>query len=450
MLTTQLPAPATPRRAPDISSLDPRLWQQMLQTVRIQHPAQHRIWFDQMRPRQLTNGVIQVKVQTAAQLNFCQSQCQQPFTAAAQQATGRLVAVSFHCDNLPTGGVFNETEQPHPLNPDYVFENFVTGPCNRLPHAATVAVAEQPGKAYTPLFIHGGVGLGKTHLLQAACQKVLERQNDARILYLSCDSFINQFISAVETGDMAQFRYRYRQVDLLVIDDIHFLAGRDRTQEEFFHTFNTLYQGHKQIILSADCPPNEIPELEERLISRFNWGLVARIEKPCYETRVAILQKKARLRGLTLPDDVICYIAARVENNTRELEGAITKVQGMGMLQNGVIDLELAKTALGDSITPDQKRVTIQQILEAVTKYYNVRLSDLQSKKRHKSIAFPRQVCMYLARRHTRYSLEEIGGYFGGRDHTTILHGVRAIGEDIRDNPDIANQLTQLEGQLTQ
>ncbi len=422
----------------------------MLQTVRIQHPALHRIWFDQMQPRQLTNGVIQVKVQTAAQLNFCQSQCQQPFTAAAQQVTGRLVAVSFHCDNLPSGGVFNESEQPHPLNPDYVFENFVTGPCNRLPHAATVAVAEQPGKAYNPLFIHGGVGLGKTHLLQAACQKVLERRRDARILYLSCDSFINQFITAVESGDMAQFRYRYRQVDLLVIDDIHFLAGRDRTQEEFFHTFNTLYQGHKQIILSADCPPNEIPELEERLISRFNWGLVARIEKPCYETRVAILQKKARLRGLTLPEDVICYIAARVENNTRELEGAITKVQGMGMLQEGRIDLELAKSALGDTVTPDQKRVTIQQILEAVTRYYNVRLSDLQSKKRHKSIAFPRQVCMYLARRYTRYSLEEIGGYFGGRDHTTILHGVRAIDEDIRNNPDIANQLTQLEAQLMQ
>jgi chromosomal replication initiator protein len=445
-----MPAPAPSRRAPEISSLDPRLWQQMLQTVRIQHPASHRIWFDQMRPRQLTNGVIQVKVQTPAQLNFCQSQCQQPFTSAAQQVTGRLVAVSFHCDNLPTGGVFNETDQPHPLNPDYVFENFVTGPCNRLPHAATVAVAEQPGKAYNPLFIHGGVGLGKTHLLQAACQQVLARQRDARILYLSCDSFINQFISAVETGDMAQFRYRYRQVDLLVIDDIHFLAGRDRTQEEFFHTFNTLYQGHKQIILSADCPPNEIPELEERLISRFNWGLVARIEKPCYETRVAILQKKARLRGLTLPDDVICYIAARVENNTRELEGAITKVQGMGMLQEGRIDLELAKAALGDSVAPDQKNVTIQQILEAVTKYYNVRLSDLQSKKRHKSIAFPRQVCMYLARQHTGYSLEEIGGYFGRRDHTTILHGVRAITKHMHDNPEVANQLNQLEGQLTQ
>ena len=459
MLTTHSPSPreagpggrlpGTARRAPaEAAAFDPSTWQQILQAVRTQHPSLNRVWFDQLVPRQLTNGVIQVTVATPAQLSFCQGQCQQPFTAAAQVVTGRLVAVSFHCDNLPRGGVFNEGEQPVPLNPDYTFENFVTGPCNRLPHAASVAVAEQPGKAYNPLFIHGGVGLGKTHLLQAVCQKVLEKHQDARILFLSCDSFINQFINAVETGDMNQFRYRYRQVDMLVIDDIHFLAGRDRTQEEFFHTFNTLYQGHKQIILSADCPPSEIPELEERLVSRFNWGLVARIEKPCYETRVAILQKKARMRGLTLPEDVVCYIAAKVENNTRELEGAITKLQGMSLLNNGSIDLELAKAALGESATPEQKRITIQQIFDAVTKYYNVRLSDLQSKKRHKSIAFPRQVCMYLARRHTRYSLEEIGGYFGGRDHTTVLHAVRTVDEDTKDDREIARQITHLETQL--
>jgi chromosomal replication initiator protein len=317
-----------------------------------------------------------------------------------------------------------------------------------LPHAASVAVAETPGHAYNPLFIHGGVGLGKTHLLQAVCQKVLEKFDEARILYLSCDSFINQFITAVETGDMAQFRNRYRHVDMIVIDDIHFLAGRDRTQEEFFHTFNTLYQQHKQIILSADAAPSEIPELEERLVSRFNWGLVARIEKPCYETRVAILQKKSRMRGLTMPEDVICYIAAKIDNNTRELEGAITKLQGLAMLNDGLIDLELAKAALGESATPEQKRITIQQIFDAVTKYYNVRPADLQSKKRHKSIAFPRQVCMYLARRHTRYSLEEIGGYFGGRDHTTVLHAVRKISAERQNVSELNQQLHVLEQTL--
>jgi chromosomal replication initiator protein len=450
MLTTHSPSPRESiRRAPEPVALDPTLWHRILQQVRAQHPGLNRVWFDEMVARQLTNGVIQVTVATPAQLNFCQSQCQQPFTAAAQQATGRLVAVSFHCNNLPRGGVFNEGDQPLPLNPDYVFENFVTGPCNRLSHAAAVAVADQPGQAYNPLFIHGGVGLGKTHLLQAVSQRLLEKNPDARILYLSCDSFINQFILAVETGEMHQFRHRYRHVDLLVIDDIHFLAGHDRTQEEFFHTFNTLYQQHKQIILSADCPPSEIPELEERLISRFNWGLVSPIEKPCYETRVAILQKKARMRGLQLPEDVVCYVASKVLNNTRELEGAITKLQGMAMLQEGRIDLELTKAALGDTATPDQRRITIQQIFDAVTKYYNVRLSDLQSKRRHKSVAFPRQVCMFLARRHTRYSLEEIGGYFGGRDHTTVLHAVRTIDSDIKAEPEIAEQLTYLEGQLT-
>ncbi len=444
-----LRSPSLPVRRAIETTLDPTVWQQILQSVRANHPSLHRQWFDQMTPRQLTNGVIQVTVSTAAQLNFCQGQCQQPFTSAAQVVTGRLVSVSFHCENLPRGGVFSEGDTPLLLNPDYAFEQFVTGPCNRLAHAASVAVGEQPGKAYNPLFVHGGVGLGKTHLLQAVCQKVLERQPDSRILYLACDTFINQFMAAIESGEMHQFRNRYRHVDVLVIDDIHFLAGRDRTQEEFFHTFNTLYQGHKQIILSADCPPSEIPELEERLVSRFNWGLVARIEKPCYETRMAILQKKARMRGLTLPDDVVCYIAAKVENNTRELEGAITKIQGMSLLQNGRIDLELAKMALGESASTDPKRVTIQQIFDAVTKYYGVRLSDLQGKRRHKSIAFPRQVCMFLARKHTRYSLEEIGGYFGGRDHTTVLHAVRTVDADMKSSPDIDKQVNHIDAQVT-
>ncbi|CAN5427136.1 chromosomal replication initiator protein DnaA [soil metagenome] len=451
MLTTQSTPRVAPerRRAPEAPLLDQAAWEQILLLVRKNYPSQHRVWFDQLVPRQLTHGVVQVIVPTMAQLNFCQNHCQQPFTVAAQQVTGRLIAVSFHCEKISKGGVFNEGDQPLPLNPDYVFENFVTGPCNQLSHAAAMNVSETPGKSYNPLFIHGGVGLGKTHLLQAVCQTVLERNGDARILYLSCDSFINQFVNAIQNNDMNTFRHRFRNVDMLVIDDIHFLGGdRERSQEEFFHTFNTLYQNHKQIILSADCPPSEIPELEERLVSRFNWGLVARIEKPCYETRIAILQKKANLRGLQLPDDVVDYIARKVENNTRELEGAITTLQGMGMLQHDVIDLALAKRALGDSGFSEQKRITIEHIISGVTKYYNVRVSDLQSKKRHKSIAFPRQVCMFLARRHTRFSLEEIGGYFGGRDHTTVLHAVRTVDRDCKDDNNIARQITHIEGQL--
>jgi chromosomal replication initiator protein len=450
MLTAQSPAQReTATRRAQESLFDSTTWQRILTIVRTQHPTLNRVWFDQLVPRQITNGVIQVLVPTHAQFSFCQNQCQQPFTLAAQEVTHRLVAVTFHCESMGKGGVFNEGDQVLPLNPDYTFEQFVTGPCNRLPHAASIAVSEQPGKAYNPLFVHGGVGLGKTHLLQAVCQKVLERQPDARILYLSCDNFINQFITSVEGGDMQQFRYRYRHVDVLVIDDIHFLAGHDRTQEEFFHTFNTIYQLQKQIILSADCPPSEIPELEERLISRFNWGLVARIEKPCYETRVAILKKKARMRGLALPEDVLCYIAEAIDNNTRELEGAITKVQGEAMLQNGRIDMELVRRALGDLGSRDQKRITIQQIQDAVIKYYSVRLSDLQGKKRHKSIAFPRQVCMYLARRHTKLSLEEIGGHFGGRDHTTVMHAVKTVSNDCDQDKAIAEQVSQIDSGLT-
>ena len=447
LMQSPLSREALSRRAKE-PAFDPSVWQRILQEVRNQHPSLNRIWFDQLVPRHLTAGVIQVLVPNLAQLNFCQGQCQKPFSVAAQQVLGRLVSVSFHCEGLGSGGLFSDTDQPLPLNPDYSFDQFVTGPCNQLAHAGSIAVAENPGKSYNPLFIHGGVGLGKTHLLQAICQKVLQRQGDLRILYLSCDSFVNQFISTVSDGDMQKFRYRYRHNDLLVIDDIHFLSKHVRTQEEFFHTFNTLFQQQKQIILSADCPPSEIPELEERLVSRFNWGLVARIEKPCYETRIAILQKKARMRGIGLPDDVVCYIASRVENNTRELEGAITRIQGMSLLQGGLIDIELAKRAFGDEGANEKRRITVEHIYEAVTKYYNVKLTDLQSKKRHKSIAFPRQVCMFLARRFTHFSLAEIGCYFGGRDHTTVLHAVRTVDEDCRENKNIADQIQEIEGIL--
>ena len=430
-------------------SVDPKEWQLVLRHVRRHHPALARDWFDDLVPRQLTNGMIQVLVPSLAHLNVCQTQCQQPFTSAAQAVTGRLVVVTFHCESVPSGGVFSDATTPLPLNPDYTFENFVIGPGNQLAQAASVAVSGQPGKSYNPLFIHGGVGLGKTHLLQAVCQTVLERNPAARILYLSCDSFINQFIHSVETGDMNDFRHRFRAAEMLLIDDIHFLRGRDRTQEEFFHTFNTLYQQQKQIILSADCSPSEIPELEDRLISRFNWGLVARVERPCYETRVAILRKKSRMRGLALPDDVICYIAAKVENNTRELEGAITKLQGLSMLTDAGIDLDLAKSALGDAGPSEERRITIQHILDEVTKYFSIKPADLQSKKRHKSIVFPRQVCMFLARKHTRYSLQEVGGYFGGRDHTTVLHAVRVIDEGMKKDPDTARQVNHLDALLT-
>lgn len=355
--------------------------------------------------------------------------------------------ISIHSPNHAHGDEF-EYEQIV-LSPDYSFENFITGPGNELAHAASIAVANKPGVAYNPLFIHGGVGLGKTHLLQATCQTIMQVNPRMRICYLSCDTFMNHFIDCVQSGQMNQFRHRYRHVDVLVIDDIHILTNRERTQEEFFHTFNALYQSNKQIVLSSDSPPSEIPQLEERLVSRFSWGLVSNITRPDYETRVAIVRAKARLRGLAMPDDVIAYIATRIESNARELEGAITTLQGHAHLRHQPITLALAQHALGEPISHGGSQVTLQHITDAVTRYYNVKLSDLQSKRRHKSITEPRQVCMWLARKRTRFSLEEVGAHFGGRDHSTVMHAIRIVKERSDQSRQFAAELQELDAQIT-
>jgi chromosomal replication initiator protein len=337
------------------------------------------------------------------------------------------------------------------LSPDYTFENFVVGPGNRLAHAAAMAVAEKPGRAYNPYFIHGGVGLGKTHLLQAICQTLLRRAPHSRICYISCNTFMDLFHEGVRAGRMLDFRTRFRTVDLLVIDDIHFLSKHEQTQEEFFHTFNALYQAGKQIVLSSDAAPSEIPDLEERLTSRFSCGLVARIERPDYESRVAIVKAKARMHDLDIPDDVPAYIAAKFDSNIRELEGALTKIRGLAMALKVPINLDLAKQALADiapSTTTGQP--SVQLIIEEVSRFFDVKLTDLLSKRRHKSIALPRQVCMWLARKHTRYSLEEIGGYFGGRDHTTVMHAIKTINSKTCGDAKLSADVSRLEQQLLQ
>jgi chromosomal replication initiator protein len=347
--------------------------------------------------------------------------------------------------------VFAALDEQTLLSPDYSFENFVVGPNNRLAHAAAIAVGEKPGRAYNPYFVHGGVGLGKTHLLQAICQTILRKNPRARICYISCNTFMDLFHDAVKAGRMSDFRSRFRTVDVLVIDDIHFLSKREQTQEEFFHTFNTLYQAGKQIVLSSDAAPSEIPDLEERLTSRFSCGLVARIDRPDYETRVSIVKTKAALHDLVLPDDVPAYIAARIDSNIRELEGALTKLRGLAAATGLPMNLELAKQALSD-LTPSSgaSQPTIQMIIEEVSRFFDVKLTDLLSKRRHKSIAFPRQVCMWLARKHTRYSLEEIGGYFGGRDHTTVMHAIKTINEKRGADGKLLADVSRLEEQLLQ
>jgi chromosomal replication initiator protein len=427
-----------------------------------------RRWFDDIEPLELSGGTLHLLVREPVQLKYLQQRCQEQFTEAAQAVMHLLVVVRFvgeadlrkpageaGAGSPPGSALPGQSPAAVPsdddmlISPDHSFENFVVGPGNRLAHAGAVAVARKPARAYNPFFVHGGVGLGKTHLLQAICQDALRADCNLRLYYTSCHGFMTQFHEAVQAGQMRSFRHRFRHVDILLIDDIHDLSRRDRSQEEFFHTFNSLTQAGGQVVLSSDAAPNEIPDLEERLTSRFNCGLVAGIEKPSFETRVEILKAKAALRDLTLPDDVASYVAAKVDTNIRELEGMITKMQGLAAVNGSSIDLKLAKLALGeDDPSGRARQLTIQHIIDTVTSYYAVRLSDLLSKRRHKSIALPRQVCMWLARRHTRYSLEEIGGYFGGRDHTTVMHAISAVNEKRRKDRDIDQDVLCVEQRL--
>ena len=440
-----------------MANVDRALWQRIIQRVVAGGGNIIRPWFTQLEPISLEHGLLEIEAPGAHEQAYCQQHAVQLFTQAAQAATGRLVSVCFvAAPGEDAQAEDDSTEEVTAVPPyevelhfaDYTFESFVTGPCNRLAHAACMAITDSLGKTYNPLFLHGSVGLGKTHLVQATCHRVTQLDPGARIFFLSCETFVNHFIQAVERGDLHEFRYRYRHADVLAIDDIQFLADHEQTQEEFFHTFNTLYQAQKQIIISSDHSPGEIPALEERLISRFNWGLVARIDRPCYETRVAIVHKKARGRGIELPDDVACFIAGTIDSNTRELEGAISKVAMLAQVCDQAIDLSIAQEAVGTEPLPTAREISIEDILSTVTARFNVRLADLQSKKRSRSIAFPRQICMFLARSLTRHSLEEIGGYFGGRDHTTVLHANRQIKGLIERDPQFQMTIEKLTREL--
>lgn len=333
------------------------------------------------------------------------------------------------------------------INPDHSFENFVVGPDNRLANAASHSVGSDPGKAYNPLFIHGDVGLGKTHLLQAICLRILETNPAAVLYYISCETFVTQFIDAVQAGEMNDFRHRFRDVNVLVIDDIHFLTRRDRTQEEFFHTFNCLHHDQRQIVLSSDAPPRKSPTISSPASSAaLSPGWWSRSTRPATRPRVAILKTKARLESFA--DEVACYIAGRIDSNIRELEGTITKVQILGGFDARAIDVDLAKAALGDDDSGPSGEPSIQSIIDTVTQYYRIKVTELQSKRRPESVVLPRQVCMYLARRHTRHSLEEIGGYFGGRDHTTVMHAIRTIETKLDDEAGFQTVIKAFEDRL--
>lgn len=339
---------------------------------------------------------------------------------------------------------------PGMLNSKYTFDTFVIGSGNRFAHAASLAVAEAPAKAYNPLFIYGGVGLGKTHLMHAIGHYVLEQDPSAKVVYLSSEKFTNEFINSIRDNKAVEFRDRYRNVDVLLIDDIQFLAGKEQTQEEFFHTFNTLHEESKQIVISSDRPPKEIPTLEDRLRSRFEWGLITDIAPPDLETRIAILRKKAKADGLIdIPNEVMLYIANQIDSNIRELEGALIRVVAYSSLVNTDINTDLAAEALKDIIPNSRPRtVTILDIQKAVGEHFNIRLEDFTAKKRTRAIAFPRQVAMYLSRELTDSSLPKIGSEFGGRDHSTVIHAHEKISKMLKDEQALQQDVQDIKNVL--
>ena len=352
-------------------------------------------------------------------VSFVVNRKQAPSSTPAQQESGPA-------DTAGRGFVASRSKRGVQLNPKYTFKSFVVGAGNQFAHAACMAVAEQPAKAYNPLFLYGGVGLGKTHLLNAIGNYLAER-SDLRIAYLTTEQFTNEVINSIRYDKMIDLRKRYRNVDMLMIDDIQFLAGKERTQEEFFHTFNTLYEAHKQIVLSSDRFPKDMPYIEERLRSRFEWGLIADLQPPDVETRIAILRKKSEDERIALPEDVIHFLATTMKNNIRELEGSLVRVGAYSSLTGQTITLDMAKNVLRDLIGDKKKIVSIEDIQEAVGSKYHLKIADLKSRRRSKTLVHPRQIAMYLCRELTDASFPEIGRQFGGKDHTTIIHACRQI-----------------------
>lgn len=337
------------------------------------------------------------------------------------------------------------------LNPKYTFDSFVIGNSNRFAHAASLAVAEAPAKAYNPLFIYGGVGLGKTHLMHAIGHYILQNNPNAKVVYVSSEKFTNELINSIKDDKNEEFRNKYRNVDILLIDDVQFIAGKERTQEEFFHTFNALHDANKQIILSSDRPPKEIPTLEDRLRSRFEWGLIADIQIPDFETRMAILKKKAEVEKLNVANEVMIYIATKIKSNIRELEGALIRIVAYSSLTNREITVDLASEALKDIISKKQgKNITINLIQDIVSSYFNLRIEDLKSQRRTRNIAYPRQIAMYLSRKLTDMSLPKIGEEFGGRDHTTVIHAYEKISDNLNNDENLQHTIETLTKKLTQ
>ena len=421
-------------------------WQRIYDALAEQVPASK---FDAwIRPIHavVNNHQLHLSVPSRFFLDGLRDHYEKPLRKLVKKEFGSNVEVIFAVDT--SLGTTPKVEDPQEktssvdgfIDPRFTFENFVVGSGNEFCHAACRAVAEKPGEIYNPLYLYGGVGLGKTHLINAVANSILEK-DDMKIAYRTSERFTNELISAIRGGTTEQFRNRYRQVDVLIIDDIQFIAGKGSTQEEFFHTFNALYEIRKQIILTSDRSPRDMNHLEDRLKSRFNWGLVADIQPPDLETRQAILSRKAELAGVSLSDDVAFLLASRISNNVRELEGALTRLTAHATLTGKIIDIDFARHVLRDLLHEQVRTITVEDIQKKISGYYNIRIQDMRSKKRTRNIALPRQIAMYACKQLTSMSLPEIGESFGGRDHTTVLHAVRKIERVKQESSDFHDEI---------
>ena len=421
------------------------LWQQVLSIIqtKLSKPS-YDTWFKATKAKFIENdSVLEIIAPTTFAAEWLENKYTLLIKATLFEYLGREVSITYSVGEpksleqnviIPAKQVANVVGQEETLsnmlNPKYTFDTFVIGTNNRFAHAASLAVAEAPAKAYNPLFLYGGVGLGKTHLMHAIGHYIKEHNPNTRVLYISSEKFTNEFINAIRDGQGESFRTKYRNIDVLLIDDIQFIAGKEQTQEEFFHTFNALHEDRKQIIISSDRPPKEIPTLEERLRSRFEWGLITDIQPPDLETRIAILRKKARAENLDIPNEAMNYIANQIDTNIRELEGALIRVVAYSSLINADITSHLAAEALKDIIPSARPRIiSINDIQQKVGEFYNLKLEDFKARKRTKAVAFPRQIAMYLSRELTDHSLPKIGEAFGGRDHTTVIHAHEKISQ---------------------
>lgn len=443
----------------------PGVWDKTKDLIKLKvNPQTFETWFKPAKGLSISNNVLTLEVPNTFFKDWLIEHHLGLIKSALKEISGENFSLEFHfLPHEPAPRIETAAAEPNAaakpvykkpelavnlsLNPAYTFNNFVVGQNNRFAHAAALAVSESLAKVFNPLFLYGRVGLGKTHLMHAIAHCVAEKNPNSKVVYITSEEFTNQLINAIRNEATSKFRARYRTVDILLVDDIHFIAGKESTQEEFFNTFNTLHDAHKQIVLSSDRPPKEIRNLEERIVSRFEWGLIADIQPPSFETRAAILKKKAEMENVVIPDDVIFYIAEKIKSNIRELEGALKRVVANAVLLKQNLTLDLARSILKDMVKEKESRISAEVIFEEVATYFNVRISDIKGKRRTKQLVLPRQISVYLIRKLTDHSLPEIGQLCGGRDHTTILYACESINKGLKENTalrDIINKVSSL------